>query len=227
MNRLCICKRRIAHDLSINIRHRRAALHEHAIPKHRPGRRAEARGIAHRKHRHQPQQLRGLCQRLHHARRPKAVEHQILEILYARLQLVVHDLEAAAVRVARVDEILARVEELAALDVLDVALLGHAAQEYLADGGAQHERVWVLHFGDLQNVLVGVGVVDLVQRVDRGELFVGKGVDDALNGLVGPFLQRLVQIQAVERAGDNLLCAAVAGELALEGVDCCCFYRRG
>ena len=46
------------------------------------------------------------------------------------------------------------------------------------------DGVWVLHLGDLGDVLVGVGVVDFVEGDDGGEFFVGEGLDHAVYCLV-------------------------------------------
>lgn len=77
----------------------------------------------------------------------------------------------------------------------------------------------ILHLGDLGDVLVGVGVVDLVEGEDGGEFLVGEGADDGADGFGGPVLERLFEFEVVEGAGYGLGGAAIAGELVLEGFD--------
>ncbi|PMB72390.1 hypothetical protein BM221_002493 [Beauveria bassiana] len=163
-----------------------------------------------------PRQLRGLGEHLHNAGGAEAVQHHVLEVFYPVAVLVVELPEAATVRVALLDEVLARVDKLAALDVLDVLLLGHFAEKNFGHGRAQHDAGGVLHLGNLGNVLVGVRVVNLVERNDGGEFLVDEGVDDALNGCVGPLLERLLESDAVKRAVDNGHRGAVARELELQ-----------
>lgn len=62
-------------------------------------------------------------------------------------------------------------------------------------------------------------MVDFVQGEDGGEFFVHEGVHDLLDGFVFPVLQRLLDGEPVEGAGDDGPRGAVAGELALQGVD--------
>lgn len=62
-------------------------------------------------------------------------------------------------------------------------------------------------------------MVDLVEGDDGGELLVGEGVDDPVDGLVAPALERLLQAQPVQSARDDLGCTSVSGELRLEGLD--------
>jgi hypothetical protein len=62
-------------------------------------------------------------------------------------------------------------------------------------------------------------VVDFVEGDDGGEFLVGEGVDDALDGFVGPFLEGLLEGEAVETAGYDGGGGAIARELVLEGFD--------
>lgn len=62
-------------------------------------------------------------------------------------------------------------------------------------------------------------MVDLVERDDGGELLIGEGVDDTVDGLIAPALEGLFQCQPVQGAGDDLGGTAVAGELRLEGLN--------
>jgi hypothetical protein len=67
-------------------------------------------------------------------------------------------------------------------------------------------------------------VINFIEGDDGGKFLVGKGVNDALDGFVGPFLKGLFEGEAVETAGYDGGGGAVAGELVLESFDGGGFY---
>ena len=62
-------------------------------------------------------------------------------------------------------------------------------------------------------------MIDLIQGDDSREFLVCEGVDDALDGFVGPVLEGFFEAEAVETAGDDGGGGAVARKLVLEGFD--------
>ncbi|KAJ6440527.1 tetratricopeptide-like helical [Purpureocillium lavendulum] len=214
--------RRIAHDLLGDVTDRRPLLYQHAVPEDKlglagPG--AKGRRVPDGKDGHQAEQVGRPRQDLDDARGAEPVQDHVFEVVYPVAVLLVQLLEVPARGVALLHQVLPRVDELAALDVLDVPLLGHLAEEDLGDGGAQDNRLGVLHLGNLGDVLVGVRVVDLVEGDDGRELLVDEAVDYVLDSGVRPVLEGLLDAGAVEGAVDDGLRRAVARELALQRVD--------
>ena len=70
--------------------------------------------------------------------------------------------------------------------------------------------------------LVRICVVDLVQGNDRWEFLVRKSIDNPINRLVGPMLQRFLQGQSIKTASYYLRSTPITRELILES-----FNRRG
>lgn len=111
--------------------------------------------------------------------------------VYSLLQFFIQLFQTTTIWLAILDEILSCVDKLTAFCVLDEALFSETSQENFANRRAEDECVWVILFGDLCDVLVRVGVIDLVQRDDCRELLVHKCVHDLFHCLITPVFQRL------------------------------------
>lgn len=69
---------------------------------------------------------------------------------------------------------------------------------------------------------ISIGMINLVQSQHGGKFLVDKCPDNIFNCLVGPFLERFFQSHSVQTPCDNVDCASITGELALQCFGCCC-----
>lgn len=68
-------------------------------------------------------------------------------------QLLVHFFESSAVDISHIDKVFPCIKEFTTLDIFNVILLCQSPKKHLGDRRAKHDRLRIMYFGDLADVL--------------------------------------------------------------------------